>query len=74
MPTITIGQLTAILSPLDEPTVRRLLIHAGISVDEYATNPSDTITRDQVIELWTSRVGRSEATKLSPWLNQTRST
>lgn len=72
MTTITIGQLTTLLAPLDERAVRRLLVYADVSVDEYATNSGETITRDQVIELWTSRAGKREATKLSPWLNQTR--
>lgn len=68
---ITIGQIQAALS-YNERAIRKLLNSAGAGIDEYATDPEETVPRNVVIDLWSARAAMREGRKLVPLLESTR--
>ncbi len=53
---------------LDETTVRKLLIDAGVELDENAINPNEVISRTDLVSLWYDRAETREGRLLSKLL------
>ena len=62
----TIGELAARVTGGNEAAMRKVLNDAGADprLDEYATDPTETVTRDLVLILYAMRVGDRAGRKL----------
>jgi len=55
--TFTIGELAERITGGNERAMRGLLRDAGTTLDEYAQNPDETITREALVNLFAIRAG-----------------
>lgn len=69
----TIGELSERVTGGNERAMRKLLNDAGANprLDEYTTDPGETVTRDLVITLAARRAGDRVGRKLGELLEET---
>ena len=60
----TIAEIMDVLR-LNEPATRKMLIDAGADLNELASDPSETVTRADVINLYTDRAAMREGRLLA---------
>lgn len=66
----TIGELAEAVTGGNERAMPKLLNDAGARLDEYATNPAETVTRDAVVILFALRAGDRVGRKLAEVLGE----
>ncbi len=70
-PHYSIGEIMALLN-LDESSVRKLIIKAGIDIDKMKKDPSETIRYEDFRLLWLSLANRREGRLLARLLIEER--
>ena len=73
MQSFTIGELSERVTGKNERTIRKMLNDAGADprLDEYATNPGETVSRDLVVDLFALRAGDIVGRRLRVLLGKT---
>ena len=69
----TIGELSERVTGGNEQAIRKMLNDAGADprLDEYTTDPAETVTRDLVITLFAKRAGDGVGHRLRVLLGET---